>query len=422
MSTKWNKRTDEYGGRLENRMRFTLECLESIQKYCGKDYPVIVKYNPSHATPDGRQLPEGLEIAKMLEEAGAHALHVDKGCYDCWYNAITTVYQPDAHQIELAEAVKKVVKIPVIAQGKLYKPEVAEKVLQEGKTDFVAIGHQLLADAHWPNKVKEGRIKDIIPCIGCNECLKHFFASKHLNCSVNPHSFHEDHYPITPAKNKKKVLVIGGGPGGIEAALAASEKGHNVVLWEKDAQLGGLLLAAGAPSFKYSVMNYVKYMIRKVDRSNVNVQLLKEATPEKVLAGGFDEVIIATGAQSVVPPIEGINGSQVYSAIDVLTDKACIEGANVVVIGGGLVGCETAVHLAMHGKNVTVVEMLSDILITADHTLNNDQALRTLITENNVKVYTGAKVIAITEDGVEIEKDEKRSIIACEQVVLACGF
>lgn len=422
MGTKWNKRTDEYGGSLQNRMRFPLEIFESIQANCGKDYPIIVKFNPYHAAPDGRQIPEGQEIARMFEKAGAAALHVDKGCYDCWYNAISTVYQPKAHQIEVAAAVKEVVSIPVIVQGKLNDPAVAESVLIEGKTDFVAIGHPSIADPHWPNKVKEGRTEDIIPCIGCNECLKHFFDGKHLNCAVNPQSHHEDEYPILPAKTKKKLLVVGGGPGGMEAALVAAERGHDVELWEKTNQLGGLLLAAGAPDFKEPVKEYVQYIKRQIDKSDVKVRLMTEATEENVLSGNFDQVFIATGATSISPPIEGMECSSVYDSTDVLNGKVTFRSSEVAVIGGGLVGCETAVFLVRQGKKVTIIEMLDDLLKTADHTLNNDQALRALVKEAEIEVHIDTKVIAIKEDGVEIENDGKKTKIPCTEVVLACGY
>jgi len=422
MSSLWNKRTDEYGGDLKGRMRFTLEMVEAIQNVCGKDFPLIIKYNPYHAIPGGRELPEGLEIAKMLEAAGVHALHLDKGCYDCWYNAITTVYQPDAHQIELAAAVKQVVNIPVIAQGKLQNPTVAEQVLAEGKTDFVGLGHQMIADPHWTNKVKAGKIQQIIPCIGCNQCLKYHFDGKFGNCSVNPMTCYEDIYKIVPTDCSKNLLVVGGGPGGMEAALIASERGHKVTLWEKEDQLGGLLLAAGAPDFKEPIKNYVKYLTRRIESSDVDVRLMEEATAEEILAGGFDQVIIATGARSLVPPVAGIDGENVYSSTDILLGNARVDSDHVVVVGGGLVGCETAVFLAQQGKDVTIVEMLADILATADHCDNNDQCLRKMISDSNVKIHAGTKVTAIHNDGIDIEKGGNKSSIPCGGVVLACGY
>ncbi|NLD49148.1 MAG: 2,4-dienoyl-CoA reductase, partial [Clostridiaceae bacterium] len=219
----WNKRTDEYGGNLKGRMKFTLECIAEIQKTCGKNFPLIIKYTPYHGIPGGTELSEGIEMAKIFEAAGVHALHVDKGTYEVWYDMISTVYEPEAHQLEIASAIKKAVNIPVIAQGKLDKPEVAERALEEGKTDFVAMGHQMLTDPHWVNKVKEGKAYDIIPCIGCNECLYNSHKGKEYSCAVNPQCLREDDYQVLPANEKKSVLVIGGGPGGMQAAITAAQ-------------------------------------------------------------------------------------------------------------------------------------------------------------------------------------------------------
>lgn len=268
MSEKWNHRTDEYGGSLENRMRFTMELVDSIQANVGKDYPLIVKYNPYHGIEGGREIEEGIEIAKMLEAKGVHALHVDKGSYEVWYNAITTVYQPAAHQADMAAAIKAAVNIPIICQGKLNDPKVAEQGLIDGKYDFAAVGHAVLADPHWAKKAKEGKVKDIRPCIGCNECLRIFFDGKYLACSVNPYLAKEAQQLVAPAAEKKNVLVIGGGPGGMEAALIADQRGHNVTLWEKEDHLGGLLLAADGsaelthPEVQFAIRFYANGLLQ----------------------------------------------------------------------------------------------------------------------------------------------------------------
>ena len=422
MSEIWNKREDEYGGSFENRMRFTMELVESIQKHCGKDYPLIVKYNPYHAIPGGREMPEGIKIAKMLEEAGVAALHLDKGCYEAWYNAISTVYQPDGHQLGMAAEIRKHVSIPIISQGKLDNPVVAEQALLDGKTDFIALGHQSIADPHWPNKVKAGKIREIRPCVGCNECLLYLFTGKHITCAVNPQSFHEDEYQLIPTQEPKNILVIGAGPGGISAALTASERGHKVTLWEKSDQLGGLLNAAGGPAFKKQVKNYLEYASRMLDRSVVDVRMLKEADAEEILDNKFDLVIWAAGAKPLAPPIQGIDLEKVYDSSDVLTAKVTIDCNEVAVIGGGLAGCETAVYLAQEGKNVTIIEMLDDILVTANHCLNNDQALRALVAENNIKIMTKTEVLEINDKGIKTSSGNDVLEIPCGGVVLACGY
>lgn len=420
ISKLWNTRTDEYGGSLRNRMRFSLEAIESIRKYCGKDFPIIVKFTAYHGVPGGRELDEGLEMARIFEEAGVDALHVDVGCYEAWYKAISTVYNPQGHQIEIVNAVKNAVNIPVLGQGKLFDPELAESVLENGKTDFVVLAHQMLADPYWPNKVKEGHTYDIVPCIGCNECLYAGFSGKHYYCSVNPLCYAEKDYPL-PEKSDKKlsVLVIGGGPGGMEAAIAAAERGFDVELWEKENRLGGNLWAAGYPTFKHDVLKLIEYMEKKVLRLGVNVRLMKEATTDEIIKGNYDKVIVASGSNPLIPPIEGIENS--VQATDVLTGKIKA-GKTVVVIGGGLVGCETAAFVKETADEVTIVEMMNDILLTANHSRNNDQAIRDMIKERKIKIAAPAKVKKITSDGVVYEKDGKDEVVSCDTVILAAGF
>lgn len=419
-SKQWNIRTDEYGGDIEGRMKFTKEIIAEVKKTCGNDFPILVKYTPYHGVEGGRELAEGLEMAKILEKAGATAIHVDVGCYEAWYKAISTVYEDEGHQIPIFEAVKKVVNIPVIGQGKLFNPELAESVLVENKTDFVALGHQMLADPQWPNKVKAGESYDIIPCIGCNECLNAGFSGKCWSCSVNPSTYHETDYPLPKKGEKKSVLVIGGGPGGMEAAITAKERGYDVELWERSSKLGGTLLAAGAPSFKKDVLNLIAYLENKTYRSGVNVKTMKEATPDEIIEKNFDKVIIATGSRPLMPPIPGIDGENVKSSTEVLLGENIKK--DVVVIGGGLVGCETAAHIAETADNVTIIEMLDDVLLTADHCKNNDQSLRKLLLSRGINVISSAKVTKINESGVSYEKDGVSSKIVCNTVVIAAGY
>lgn len=421
-STLWNKRTDEYGGDLQGRMKFTLDIIAEIRKTCGSDFPIIVKYTPYHGVEGGRKLDEGIEMAKMLEKAGVDALHIDVGCYEVWYKAINTVYQEPETQADIAAVIKKHVKIPVLTQGKLGNPELAESVLEKGKADFIGLGHQSLADPQWVNKVKRNETYDIVPCIGCNECLYSGFSGKHLHCAVNPLCYNEDYFPVIDAKVPKRVLVIGGGPGGMMAAITAAERGHHVELWEKANRLGGALLAAGGPKFKRDVANYVDYLVGKIQRTNVKIKLMKEAVAEDVLAGNYDKVLLATGSRPIIPPIKGIDeSSKIVFANDVLTDKVKF-GKNVVVIGGGLVGCETAAHCAEKAEKVTIIEMLDDILVTAEHCLNNDQALRQLLKDRNINIITGAKVTNIGDDQLDyVEKDEQKSVHA-DTYIIAAGY
>lgn len=422
LTSAWNKRTDEYGGNLENRMRFLIEIMAEIRQTCGSRFPIIVKFTADQYTDTegSRHLEEGIELAKALEAAGADALHVDMGCYEKWYLQIPTVYRPDACQIHLAEAVKKAVKIPVIAQGKLGDPEVANQVIESGKTDFVALGHQLICDPEWANKTKNGKYRDIVPCIGCNECLYGGFKGRLRSCSVNPLCYHEIEYPFEPVKEPKKVLVIGGGPAGMETAITASRRGHKVTLWEKTGRLGGNLIAAGAPSFKKDVAKYLKYLIHTLDSSGTNVVLGKDADTSEIIASGFDHVVLATGSHAFMPPIPGIDCSHVISSTNALTGSA-LKG-RIVVIGGGLVGCETALHISETAGHVTLLEMLDDILLTAEHCGNNDQDLRSLMTESAIEVRCGVRVTQITESGISLVRNGVTETVECDTVVIASGY
>ncbi len=416
----WNKRTDEYGGSLKNRTRFLIENIQAIKKYCGDDFPVIVKFTPVHCYEGGRELEEGVEIARLLEKAGADALHVDTGCYEVWYRQIPTVYEKPGCQLFAAEAVKAAVSIPVIAQGKLNHPDLAEAVVAEGKADFVAMGHQSLADPAWANKVQNGELDEIVPCIGCNNCLHMGHKSRYYTCSVNVHCHHEEDYPVTPDTQNRRVLVVGGGPGGMMAAMTAAERGMEVELWEKSDRLGGLLLAAGAPDFKQDVMDYVTYAANRVHKLGVRVKLGHKAEAEEIIAGGYDMVILACGAEPFVPPIPGVEHAVVKNSTEVLRGDRP-EG-NVVVIGGGLVGCETALHCDETAKSVTIIEMMDKILATVDDSANNMMSLRDAFARSNITVHAGAAVKKIHEDSVEYTKDGQDVTIPADLVVIAAGY
>lgn len=419
-SKMWNDRTDEYGGSLENRMRFTCECIAAIKANVPANFPVLVKFTPYHGVEGGRELDEGVEMAKILEGAGVDALHVDVGCYEAWYKAISTVYAPQGHQLPVVRAIKDVVSVPVLGQGKLFDPAKASQALEDGTLDEVVLAHQMLADPFWPKKVESGHFDDIRPCIGCNECLLSGFSGKHYYCAVNPECYAERDYKLPkPDGTKRSVLVVGGGPGGMEAAIAAAERGFDVTLWEKSMRLGGNLWAAGGPSFKHDVLRLIDYMRTQVLKLGVDVVLGKDATADEIAAFGADKVILAAGAHSLIPPIEGVEYALVSDAI--LLDQVKPEG-HVVVIGGGLVGCETAAYAAEKAQDVTIVEVLDQVLKTAGHCLNNDQALKAMLQERKVKTICSAKVTKISEDTLTYEAAGETREIPCDQAVLACGY
>ena len=423
-SSEWNHRTDEYGGSLENRMRLTTELIQSIKKSCGRNYPVIVKFSVDHSTETGRKLPEGLEMCRMLEEAGADAIQVDTGSFQTrWNRCIPTVYDSDGYSLDMTEQVKQQVTIPVLGQNRLSQPELAAKAVEEGRFDFLVLGHALLADPEWPKKVKAGQIQEIRPCIGCNSCLLSVNSGKYYYCAVNPWLSHEKDpdYQLASAEVPKKILVIGGGPAGMTAAQTAAKAGHLVSLWEKSSELGGNMIAAGAPSFKGDVKRYVCYMQEQTMKSSIRVELNRKATVDAVAQGGYDRVIVATGARSKRLPVEGADRPHVMLSLEVLSGQRSIEG-RVVVVGGGLVGCEVACSAAETASQVTILEFLPDILMTGEEARNNEIALRSLLKQRNLEVICGAGVTKITEDRIFYKKDGKVNEIPCDTVILATGF
>ena len=419
MTEAFNHRTDKYGGSLENRVRFLGECMEAVRRYCGNDFPQIIKFTPVHCldVPGYRKLDEGIEIAKLLEKWGASALHVDTGCYEVWYRQIPTVYQDEGCQLFAAEAVKKAVSIPVICQGKLNRPEFAEKVLEEGKADFIALGHQHIADPMYAQKVKEHRTDDIRPCIGCNECLRLGHLGRNYSCSVNPVAHHEDDFPLTPDPNGQSVLIIGAGCGGIVAALTAARRGMVAEIWEKSDELGGMLLAAGAPDFKKDVMRYVEYLKKQLSKSGVRVRYGKEATAEDISRTNFDRVIIATGAAANIPNIPGVENA--VEAVPVLR-RQCEIGDECVIIGGGVVGVETALFLDGLGKKVTIT--VRSKLKYAEESVNNIQCMSDMLKASNVRVIENALPVEIGSDSVKLNVNGEEVVLPSNTTVLATGY
>lgn len=420
MTALWNKRTDRYGGNLEGRLNFHIEMIECIKSRVGKDFPLIYQYGVKHYIEGGRDISESQEIAKYLERAGVDALQIDAGCYESWQWAHPPIYQPEGCMIEMAAAIKQVVKIPIIAVGKLGNPELAEKILNENKADFVALARPLLADPEWTIKVKQGRCDDIRMCIGDQEgCLGRIFTHKYLSCTVNPQAGMERKLELSPTQKKKSVLTIGGGPAGMEAAMVAALRGHQVILWEKTNKLGGNLIPASTPEFKKDIRYLVKFLSTQVVKAGVDIHLGKEATPEAVRAARPDVVIIATGARPLIPEIPGIERDIVASAIDFLMGRR-EAGQDVAVIGGGMIGCETAVYLAQMGKKVALVEMLQEIVL--DMNFANRTQLLQMLEQSRVDVLRGTRLVEIGERGITTTNKDGQLKISADTVVLAVGL
>lgn len=413
-----NRRTDEYGGSARNRLRFACECIQEIKRVCGEDYPVSIRYSVtskmkgwnSGAMPGenyvefGRSMEESPEIARILEEAGADLLNADNGSYDSWYWAHPPVYMPKACNLPEVAFIKNFVNIPVVCAGRMEDIDICADAVETGKVDAVAIGRQLIADADWANKVQEEKYDDIRPCIACHHgCFGRLFDGKGLGCAVNAAAVREESYALKPAETVKNIVVVGGGLAGMEAARVAATRGHKVVLFEKTDVLGGVYIAAAAPSYKENDKRLIKWFIRQLKELNVDVRMNTEATPEVVKACEPDEIILATGTTPKKLPIKGFEKDNVVLATDYLLGKKEV-GDSVVIIGGGLTGCEIGYELAMEGKKATVIEMKNEILDVPGLCSANSDMLRELLIYHGAEVVVNAKLAEITDNGIMIEQ------------------
>ena len=407
----YNKRTDEYGGCLENRLRFPREIVEAIKAKCGKDFPVSIRYSVRSYVKDfnrgalpweefeekGRDLEEGITVAKMLEEFGYDMLNCDNGSYDSWFWPHPPVYMPKACNLKDVMKVKEAVSIPVVCAGRFDDPDLAEKAIAEGKIDIMGMGRPLLADADLANKFREGRLADVRPCISCHQgCLGRIFQGKDISCAVNPACGREKSYALAPAKTKKKIMVIGGGLGGMEAARVCALRGHEVDLYEKTGELGGVFIAAAAPDFKEDDKNLVKWYIKQMEDLPVNVHMNTEVTEE--MTAEYDEIFVATGAKERRLDTPGFDSENVTYAVDTLRNIE-VNGENVIIVGGGLTGCEIAYKLGQEGKKVTVVEMTETILNAFGLSAANYNMLMELLDYYKVNVIKNA-VVESYKDGV----------------------
>ncbi len=419
-SALWNKRTDKYGGNLAGRMHFVLSVIKAIQARAGADFPIIYRYGVEHKIPGGRTAQEGIEIAKMLEKAGVAALHVDAGCFDNWYWPHPPAYQAPECMVPMAEIVKPHVKIPVITVGRLGYPNIAGRIVEEGKADFVALGRPLLADPDFPYKARNGEEREIRPCIGCHECLARIRRRQALSCAVNPQCGDEERLAIRPAPVRKKVVVIGGGIAGMEAARVSAARGHNVTLYEKSDRLGGTLHIAGKADFKKDLQRLLEYQTGQIQgRGNIAIRLMTEATEEIVASENPDVIFVATGSAPVdLTPIRGIEHKPSVTPDDVYRG-ALPPGKRACIVGGGSVGCETALYLAEKGWSVVLIEMLASIA-TDLHEANREMLLE-MLSREGVQVLTGTEVDEVEPGMVLAKGPDGRAQIPADLLVLAIG-
>ena len=420
MTPCWNRRRDKYGGDLGGRLRFPLEIISSIRKAIGPDFPLIFRMAGRHHIQGGREIEESIAVAKRFEEAGVDCLHIDAGCPESKFWAHPPIYMDRGCNVDCASAIKDNVHIPVIAVGRLGYPDLAETILAEGKADFVALGRALLADPQWPKKVRNGRLHEIRPCIGDYEgCMGRIIKGKYISCAVNPQTGMEREFEIRPALEKKSILVIGGGPAGMEAARVAALRGHRVTLWEKEGQLGGNLIPASIPEFKADIKDLIAYLSHQMEILGVQIERYKEATPDSVQNENANEIIIATGAIPATPEILGSEKKNISQAIDLLRGKR-ETGRNVVILGGGIIGCETALWLAQKGKRVVIIETLDDVMI--DIFPVNRQFMVRMLTEANVTIMTGVQSMELENGGVIVGNLGEEKYIKADSVITATGL
>jgi len=425
MSAYSNKRTDEYGGSIEGRLKFPLEVIKRIKEKAGRKYPLMMRLAGYEPVPGGRTIDETKCIVPILVEAGLDALDVTLGTYANIELLVPSSQVPIAFNVSSAEAVKKVSRVPVAAVGRINDPLVAEAIIAQGRADLVALGRALLADPDLPRKAKAGALQDIRRCIGCNSgCLPVSPPPPDLmwrvSCMVNPFAGREMERVVVPASKPKKVLVAGGGPGGMEAALIAAQRGHQVTLWEKSDRLGGQLNVAAIPPYKQEFAEAVRWFSTQVRKSGIKVELNREVTASAVAEMKPEVVIVAIGAVPLIPNIPGIDNPKVVTALDVLAGKVMV-GDKVVILGGGRIGPETADFLGHQGKQITIIEMRPEIGL--DLAMGVTPFLMARLIKYGVRQVTSARVVEITDDGVTYVTGEGRreTLSGMDSIILALG-
>lgn len=416
-----NKRTDRYGGDVVGRSTFLLEIIRDIKMKAGTDFPVIVKLNVNDYVEGGITPEEAKVTAQLVAKAGADAIIASVGLHESRpYMMIPPMFIPDFTNIHYASIIKNQVNIPVAAIGRIIEPVRAAKVIEEGKADLVALGRALLSDPEWPKKALEGRFDDIRECIGCNQgCIDNCHKMKPFTCLQNPVIGREREFEIQKAEKPKKVVVIGGGPAGLEAARVAALRNHQVTLYDREMELGGQIRIGRVPPHRDELGKVTDYLIRQVKKLGVRLELGKKISPEMMEGLNADVIVIATGSFPWVPEMEGINRQGVFYAVDVLSGRVSV-GKRVVVVGAGLVGLETADFLTEQGKEVIMLEMLDTI--AADSGNANRIYFEDKFLEKRVEVILEAKVTKIEEDGVTyIQRGWTRKILGVDSIVLATG-
>jgi 2,4-dienoyl-CoA reductase-like NADH-dependent reductase (Old Yellow Enzyme family)/thioredoxin reductase len=413
----WNTRTDRFGGDVRGRATFATEMIRIVREEAGADFPLSMRISVRHQFPGGRTPDEARELAVILQDAGLDVLLVDAGAYEAIDWSFPSYYMGDGVYLPDAEAVKPVLRIPVAVNGNL-TPDLAEQALADGIADFVGFGRMLIADPDLVRKVAEDRADAVRPCIRCNQqCIGQVAVGQQLECSVNPEAGHETHRVLLPAPTRRRVTVVGGGPGGLEAARVAAERGHDVHLYERGPRLGGVLEPAATPEFKRELHRMVDWWEGELTRLGVDVHLDHEIVADAPEVLDADALVVATGSTPWAPPVPGADGP---IAVDVLAfHRGAPVGQRVVVCGGGLSGADSALELAQDGHDVTIVELAPQI--AGDMVMHNRVALLRRLQETGVRVLTEHRVVAIGDHTVSCEGPDGLVQVAADTALLAFG-
>ncbi len=422
MSPFSNRRTDEYGGNPEGWMRFATEIVQKIRQAVGNDYPVLFRMSADEYVPGGLTLTETRPMARMAQDAGVDAISVSAGNYASPGMMIVAPMElPRGLFVPLAAGIKEAVSVPVVAVGRLHNPSLANQVIADGEADLIALGRALLTDPGWAEKAQRGAMDEIRPCISCNEaCINYLQREMPISCLVNPGCGKEREYAIAPAPRPKNVVVIGGGPAGLEATRVLAERGHHVTLFEQGPRLGGEFVTAAQAPRKEEISDALRWMIRQVRKSGADVRLGQRATVDDVLKARPDAVVVAAGARPRVPKLPGITREKALVARDVLMGKA-MPGRRVLVAGGGAVGCEAAELLSLADKEITVLEMTDSV--ATDMTPDRRYWVLEELADHDVGLMTNTIIRGMSDGEVQVTHEgHDETIGPFDDVVLALGY